>query len=317
VHGITTNGEPVGVLLRGNCTNVRLDTLAVNGGRSGVVADKTTEGMRFTNSTIVDAHVVGVTYDGRDGLLGDLTITDSSTAVRVEGGAGALTIDKLSVVGGEDGLVTSRGTQSILVTGMSVDGVSNDAVRTDSPGMHIVGGQIRGGHTGLDLRAATTITGTHVAGAATGIHAAAAAAVILDNVTIDTEAVGVAAAPGSAVTLKNSSVHAPHAIRGDVDLAGINDLSQPLNLLGVIGLPLLLIALMLEFLHLFRQLQRQRVLSRESLRRWRAMAAAAPTPPSTAPESCPTCGSRVTPATASRTVTDAGIARACEACIAA
>ena len=37
---------------------------------------------------------------------------------------------------------------------------------------------------------------------------------MLDDVTID--AVGVAAPPGSAVTLNNSSVHAYHAIRGDV-----------------------------------------------------------------------------------------------------
>jgi hypothetical protein len=86
--------------------------------------------------------------------------------------------------------------------------------------MQIVGGQIRGGHTGLDLRAATTLIGMHVGLASTGIRAAAAAAVTLDEVTIDTETVGVTAEPGSAVSLNNSSVHAPHATRGDVHLTG-------------------------------------------------------------------------------------------------
>jgi hypothetical protein len=317
VHHVATSDEPVGVLMRGNSANLALDTIAVSGGRSGVVAEKTTVGMRFTDSTITNAHVVGLAYDGRDGLLAGLTITDNVTAVRVERGSGALTIDKLRVIGGEDGLVASRDTASVLVTDVSAHGVSNDAIRTDSPGMQIVGGQIRGGHTGLDLRAATTVTGIQVGRASTGIRAAATAAVILDKVTIDAETVGVAAERGSAVSLNNSSVHAPHATRGDVHLTGVNDLSQPLNLLGVIGLPLLLLALVLEFLHLLRQLQHQRAGSRESLRRWHAMATTEPTSPSTVATTCAACGSRAIPATASQTALDANTVRTCEACIAA
>ena len=126
------------------------------------------------------------------------------------------------------------------------------------------------------MRAETTVTGIDVALASTGIRAADTAAVILNGVTIDAETVGVAAERGSTVNLISSSVHAPHTTRGDVHLTGVNDLSQPLNLLGVIGLPLLLLALVLEFLHLFRQLHRQRALRRESLRRWHAIATAEP-----------------------------------------
>lgn len=256
-------------------------------------------------------------YEGRDGLLAGLTVTDSVTAVRVERSTGALTIERLRVIGGEDGIVTSGGAASVLVTDVSADGMSNDAIRTDSPGVQIVGGQIRGGHTGLDLRAATTVTGIHVGRASTGIRAAATAAVTLDGVTIDAETVGVTAERGSAVSLNNSSVHARHATRGDVHLAGVNDLSQPLNLLGVIGLPLLLLALVLEFLHLLRQLQHQRAGSRESLRRWHAMATTQPTSPSTVATTCAACGSRANPATAARTALDASTVTTCEACIAA
>lgn len=57
VHHVATSGEPVGVLVRGNSANVALDTIAVSGGRSGVVVEKTTVGMRFTGSTITNAHV--------------------------------------------------------------------------------------------------------------------------------------------------------------------------------------------------------------------------------------------------------------------
>ena len=56
------------------------------------------------------------------------------------------------------------------------------------------------------------------------------------------------------VTLRNSTVHALEAVRGTVTLLGVNDLSlPPLNLLGAIGLPLIVLAVLLEVLHLLRQ----------------------------------------------------------------
>src|SRR3954453_5458037 len=54
-----------------------------------------------------------------------------------------------------------------------------------------------------------------------------------------------------AVTLDNSTVHTLQAARGTLTLLGVNDLSlPPLNLLGAIGLPWILLALLLEALHL-------------------------------------------------------------------
>jgi hypothetical protein len=57
------------------------------------------------------------------------------------------------------------------------------------------------------------------------------------------------------VALTNSRVHALEAVRGplDADDKG-NDLSLPaLNLLGAIGVPLVILALILEALHSMRQ----------------------------------------------------------------
>lgn len=273
VHDVTSTDAPVGVFLHVNSTNVAVDTLSVSGGRTGVLVEKTTAGLRFTNSTIRNVHVAGVAYDGRDGLLAALTVRDSATAVRVERGAGALTIDRLSILGGEDGLVASGGIAGVVVKNLWADGVSNDAIRSAGAGMQIVGGEIRGGHTGMDLRAATTITGTQVHLSAIGVEAGGADPIVLDDVTIDTEAAGIAAGQGSAVTLKNSAVHALHALLGEVNLVGANDVSlPPPNLLGVIGLPLILLALVLEFLHLWYQFRRKRKSSRDYLRRWRTMA---------------------------------------------
>ena len=291
VHNITTIDEPIGVCLHDGSTNPVLDAMSVSGGRTGILADKTTTGMRFTDSTIQSAHVVGMAYDGRDGTLAGLTIKDSLTALRVERGTGALTIDKLSIIGGGDGLVTSSRTPGIVVKDLSADGVSNDAIRNLGPGMRIIGGQIRGSRTGMDLQAPTAVTGMRVGPTSTGVRTSTAGPIVLDGVSIDAAAVGVAAPPGIAVTLHNSSVHADRAILGAVNLSGVNDLSQPpINLLGAIGLPLILLALVLEFLHLLNQIRRARSRRRDDLRRWRALASNPTSTKATTATTCSTCG---------------------------
>jgi hypothetical protein len=189
---------------------------------------------------------------GHDTLLDGLIVKDSRAALRVERGAAGVTADGVSLIGGNDGLVTSGGTSGIVVKNLSADGVGN-AVRSLSAGVRITGGQIRGGATGLDLQAAATVTGIQIGLTSTGIRARATDPISIDAVRVDAVAVGVEAQPGSVVTLRNSAVHALEAVRGTVTLRGINDLSlPPLNLLGAIGLPLIVLAV-LELLHLLRQ----------------------------------------------------------------
>ena len=58
-------------------------------------------------------------------------------------------------------------------------------------------------------------------------------------------------AVGTPVVLTNSRVHALEAVRGQLEPTGTgNDLSLPaINLLGAIGVPLIILALVLEALH--------------------------------------------------------------------
>ena len=283
LHDITILDTPTGVYVHGNSANPTLDGIAVNGARIGVLVEKTTAALHLTHSTIERAHLAGIVYEGRDGVLDAVTVKNSATAVRVEPRSGAVTVDGLRILGGVDGLVTSVGAPAVMIKDLSADGVSNDAIRNLAPGMLIDGGRIRGGHTGMDLRAATRVTGIQVDLAATGVSVAAGVPVMLGDVRIDAEAVGIAAEPGSAVQLDNSRVHGLEAIRGDVQQHGPNDLSlPPVSVLGAIGLPLILVAILLEFLYLYLNIRRARVRRREYLRRWRAMAASS--------TSCTTCG---------------------------
>ena len=123
VHNITTADEPNGVFLHVNSLNVVLDSVTVTGGRTGIVVEKTTKGLHVTDSTIDTAHVAGMAIGGHDTLLDGLTVKGSRTGVRVERGAGGVTANKLTLVGGDDGLVTSGGTIGVVVKDLSTDGV--------------------------------------------------------------------------------------------------------------------------------------------------------------------------------------------------
>ena len=106
----------------------------------------------------------------------------------------------------------------------------------------------------MDLHAATTVTDTQIGLTATGIRARAPEPITLDKVRVEAVTVGVEAQPGSAVALADSTVHALQALRGTPTLLGVNDLSlPPLNLLGAIGLPLIVLAIALQALHRLRQ----------------------------------------------------------------
>ena len=254
VHNITTADEPNGVFLHINSTNMVLDTITLTGGRTGILDEKTTTGLHVTGSTIDSAQVAGMEIGGHTTLLDGLTVKNSRAALRVERGAGGVTVTNVSLIGGTDGLVTSGGTSGVVVKGLSADGVGDTAVRSLSPGMQVTGGTIRGGSTGMDLQAGTTVTGIQIGLTSTGIRARATDPITIDSSSVDAVSVGIDAQPGSVATLRNSSVHAVDAVRGTLKLVGVNDLSlPPLNILGAIGLPLIGLAVVLELLHLLRQ----------------------------------------------------------------
>ena len=199
--------------------------------------------------------MAGVAIGGHDVTMDGVKVSDSRTGVRIERGAGNIVATGLKVSGGQDGLVTTAGTTGVVIRDMVADGVENDAVRNFSPGAQIIGGRITGGLTGIDAEAATTISGTSVGLSNEGIRARTNEPVTIDNVTVDAVTVGVNVASGTPVALTNSRVHALEAVRGALNPDGKgNDLSlPPLNLLGAIGVPLIILALVLEALHSLRQ----------------------------------------------------------------
>jgi hypothetical protein len=125
VHNVRTTDEPNGVFLHVNSANVQLDAMAINGGRNrdpgredhqGPAGDRIDD--RRRPRLRVRNRRQGTQIDG-------LTVKNSRTAVRVERGAGDVNATNMTLIGGDDGLVTSGGSTGVVVKNLSTDGVDN------------------------------------------------------------------------------------------------------------------------------------------------------------------------------------------------
>jgi hypothetical protein len=254
VSGLRATDEPVGVYAHIGSQNISLARLAVTGGRRGVVVEKTTRNVVLQASTIDNVRLTGVAIGGSAVELRGVAVTDAQTGVRIERGAEHVTLTGLRLHGGVDGVVATAGTRGVVLTDLSAVGVENDAVRSFSPEARITGGHIVGATCGITAAAATTISNTSMSLVNDGIRARSAGLVRAEGVDIDAVAVGIDAAANSPIVVADSRVRAMEAVRGEFTEEGTNELSlPPLNLLGAIGMPLILLALVLELVHLARQ----------------------------------------------------------------
>jgi hypothetical protein len=253
VSDFTATDQPIAVFTHVGSTGIVLDGIKVNGGRRGVVVEKSTTNLELRNSTIEGLRVAGISIGGKDVRVNGVQVGDSKAGVRIERGAGHIQLTGMTIDGGRDGIVTSAGTEDVVITDLVANHVEEDAIRTETPGLLINGGTITGGTTGIDVAAAATISAITINGASEGLHSRSPELVRAENIAIDAIDLGLNVAIGSPFALNNSSVHALEAFRGEFDGTGNNFSLPPLNLLGAIGVPLILLAIVLEQVHSFRQ----------------------------------------------------------------
>jgi hypothetical protein len=153
----------------------------------------------------------------------------------------------MTVSGGQDGVVAAAGTRRVVVQDLRAEGLTGTAIRSASPDARILGGNIAGGSTGIDVAAPTSISGTAISLTEQGIRAQSTGLVHADAIDVDAVSVGIDTGETSPFLLTRSRVHALEAVRGTLTAEGTNDLSlPPLNLLGAIGIPLVLLAVTLQ-----------------------------------------------------------------------
>ena len=254
ISDITATDDPIGVYTHVGSDRVVIERAQIVGARRGLHIEKTTKALTLNASSITGASVAGVSIGGHDTTLNQVSISDSATAVRVERGAAGVAINGMSMFGGSDGLVALSATKDVVLRNVNSDGVSRTAIRTFSTGLQILDSRISGGSTGVDAGAATTISNTVIDDVQEGIRSRSDDPVVVNDAVVSALSVGINVAPGSPVRLAGSHVDALEAIRGTLSQDGINELSlPPLNLLGAIGVPLILLALVLEQVQTYRQ----------------------------------------------------------------
>ncbi|GAA0901958.1 right-handed parallel beta-helix repeat-containing protein [Pseudonocardia zijingensis] len=246
--------QPIGIFTHVGSTGIVLDNIRTTGGRRGVVVEKSTTNLELKNSTVEGSRVAGVNIGGKEIRVNGVQVSDAKSAVRLERGSGHLELTGMTIDGGRDGVVVSGGATDVKITDLQANNVEDDAIRTASTGTTINGGTINGGTTGMDIAAGATISAVTINGASEGIHARTTEPVRAENVAIDATDLGLNVSPGTPFTLANSSVHALEAVRGVFAQEGTNNISlPPLNLLAAMGVPLILLAIVLEQVHSFRQ----------------------------------------------------------------
>jgi hypothetical protein len=254
VSDYSASDQAIGIFTHVGSTGLVLERITVEQGRRGVVFEKSTTNAELRSSTISGARVAGVAIGGKQIRLTGVTVAESKTGVRIERGSHDVTATGLTVSGGEDGVVATPGSEKVLLQDLVAEDVGNDAIRTFSADARIIGGRISGGATGIDAQAATTISGISILAAAEGIRSRSTELVRAEGVDVATTSLGVNVAAGSPFVLADSRVQALEAVRGELNQQGLNEVSlPPLNLLGAIGVPLIILALVLEQIHAFRQ----------------------------------------------------------------
>jgi hypothetical protein len=248
--------EPVGVYSHLGTSDVTLTRAWISGGDRALRIERTTNGYQVTNSTIEGAQA-GISVGGDDVRVIDVLVANSRFGLRIERGAGDVTARDVTIDGGEDGVVVLPGTGSVVVRDSVISGPSDSGVRNAGPATHLIGGTISDTPTGVDARGATTIDRTEITAVDVGIRTRATQPVIAANVVVSAVTSGVDVAEGSSFVLVNSQIDALHAVNGEAEMKGRNDLSlPPLDMLGAIGIPLLALALVLDQVQNVRQRKR-------------------------------------------------------------
>jgi hypothetical protein len=245
--------QPIGVLTHISSNRVTLDRLRISGGRRGLVVEKTTTGLALTGSTIHRTQT-GISIGGQNIDLRDVLVGHSQSGVRIERGAHTVTATALHLTGGQDGVVVLPGATNVVLRDLLINDVAHSSIRTSGPGAAIRGGRISGGGTGIDAEAATIISGTEISRVGVGIRARSTTLVTADNINVAAASSGITVQEGSPFVLINSRVDARQAVNGHAQYQGLNNLSRsPLTLLDLIGIPLILLALLLDQIQRFRQ----------------------------------------------------------------
>ena len=123
VRDFSSTDDAIGVYTHVGSGQLTMDRMKIVGSRRGLQIEKTTRGLVMSASTIERSSIAGVSIGGHEIQLNEVTVNDSGTGVRVERGAGDVVADRLALNGGQDGVVALSATKNVVLRNIAADGV--------------------------------------------------------------------------------------------------------------------------------------------------------------------------------------------------
>jgi hypothetical protein len=229
------------------------------GGQFGIAVAAPASQVSLTGVTAGGTHRAGIAISASGVRLAQVTVNNSQDGLHIYRQATGIDAQDVTITGGGNGVVASAATSDIRLSNLIVQGVSNDAVATSSPGLIISGGRLSGGNTGVNARAPMTLTALTINQVTEGIHVQQKVHATGTDINVLAEKTGIKADPAADFVLTNSSVHAPVSLKGNIILQGINDIGlPPVPWLAVVGLCAVCAAILLQFVHRVRQRKHMR-----------------------------------------------------------
>jgi hypothetical protein len=246
---VSATDEPVGLLVNGASERLQLSDVRTDGGARGIVATGSVHRVDLASSQVTGAALTGVSISASDAAVRQVAVDDCLVGLRIAGHAARAAVSDTRISGGHSGVLIGPNTSAVTLSRVTT-GVSGTGVSTAGPGTIIDLTRIDGGLTGINARAATTITASSVGGAAEGVHSGPGAWITGTRLDLLAAASGIKVEPGGRFVLTDSRVRAHVALRGAVTLLGRNTVSPPpFNWVGAFGVLFVGVALLLQLLH--------------------------------------------------------------------
>jgi len=199
---------------------------------------------------VISGGRAGVQVGGRSATLTEVRVSGARVGVRLQGQATDTLLDRVTVSGGQDGVVATAGTRGLTVLGSTVTGVRGTAFSLASSELIVQGATVRDASVAALLRGDGRLADLRISGVARGLRVGARGRINAEEIDVAAGRTGIEVDRGGSLRLASSRVRAAQALVGQVDREGDNSIAVPrFPWFGLAGLMAVLLALGLETVH--------------------------------------------------------------------
>lgn len=223
---------------------------------NGIVLDKNSDRNLVVDNLVEDNEGDGIVLlNSSHNTVRDNVVRRNRVGIRANRRGGDNRIVDNEVVANRRGVELYGGAHDIELTGNRIVDSATEGLVMAAPASVSRSNLVSGSPLGIRVRSLAEITETSVLGAEQGVVVEDTGIAVLDDSRVRADEVGVVTAPGGLVRIAGSTVSAPEPLRGEPRSVVDNRLvtpSEPLSWLALSGLLFVVVAVLLQLLHHYR-----------------------------------------------------------------